>query len=881
MLKIFAILSVRLYMPNMKMPSAHFFSLLLLMSLLNACSAPSARYESTLSEGWTFRQIAPQQTDWQPATIPGDVMTDLAAQGLIPDPLYGFNEQQVQWVSEADWEYRHIFQATDEVLAFEEIELVFEGLDTYAEVLLNGQPVLSADNMFRKWAISCKMQLKPGSNELIVRLNSPIRKGMQKLQAAASLVPAHNEQAPTDQRTSPFSRKAPYHYGWDWGPRLVTSGIWRPVVLSAWSQARLSHTGLFLQNLSAEAASYQAAVTIQALQPANVEVGLQIDGREVARQPVKVLPGNNTAQIDFKIEKPILWWPNGLGAQHLYRAEVLLYAAGRPIDRSSTSVGVRTVEVVNQPDKDGESFFLKVNGVPVFMKGANYIPTDNLPGAFRPEKYEAVIRAAAQANMNMLRVWGGAIYENDLFYELCDQYGLLVWQDFMFACSMVPSEEAHLENIRKEAEENVIRLRNHPSVALWCGNNENLMAWNHWSWQKIYGLSEADSARLFQTYIKVFHEILPEAVEKYSPGTFYWPSSSNGDRSYVLNEKQGYGDLHDWTVWFRSDPIENYRKTTSRFMSEYGMQSLPDIATLKAVAPEGELAPQSAFMRFRQRSPMDWKGPGYNGNDHIRFYMQQRYPVPAQFEDYIYISQLSQAEGMRAAIEAHRSAMPYCMGTLYWQINDCWPTVSWASLDYYFRPKASHYFISKAFEPLIVSAWQEGNQLTAKVVSDRLESTPLQLSVRILTFSGEELYRHQESVVAESNTATQVFSKAIAELGVTPANRPACVAVFTLTNQEGNVQAENLHFFEIPSRMALPTPEISVSVASHSDGEWEVLLQAKQLAKNVWLNASQEGSFSDNYFDMLPGQEKKVRFRPGQSSGQPLAVTVKSLKDVK
>ena len=474
------------------------------------------------------------------------------------------------------------------ILDKDRISITFHGLDTYAEVYLNEVLVLKADNMFRTWEVDIKENLKPGKNELRVYFHSPIKEGMKKFTASPYLVPATNELAPMDQRTSVHTRKAPYHYGWDWGPRLVTSGVWRSVELVGWNAARIESAFLKPETLSTEKAEYTAHLSIESIDDYEGHVGIYMDNKQsdISYHNVSLEPGMNEVEIPVTFIEPKLWWPNGLGEQPLTDVNFQLKIMDEVVDEKAERIGIREVKLVQKPDEHGKSFHFEVNGIPVFMKGANYIPPHNLNPTVTTAQYEMVLDAALAANMNMLRVWGGAIYENDEFYRLCDEKGILIWQDFMFACAMYPATEDFFESVKHEAIDNIKRLRNHASLAMWCGNNENLTAWHKWNWQQTHNLSPEDSADLWHGYEKVFYDILPNAIKTYDPGKFFWPSSPASDINVLANHTSG--DEHDWRIWFQQAPFKTYGENTARFVSEYGLQAYPDMKTIRAFANEDE-----------------------------------------------------------------------------------------------------------------------------------------------------------------------------------------------------------------------------------------------------------------------------------------------------
>jgi beta-mannosidase len=667
-----------------------------------------------INQNWQFRQLNTEK--WHVASVPGCVHTDLMQCGLISDPFYRINELDVQWVDKVDWEYEANFEIDEKLSHHDQLELVFQGLDTYATVYLNESLIFRAANMFREWRINVKPLLEVGQNKLRINFHSPIVEDLLKLNNLGYDLPAVSDQSVTgglgNKKLSIFARKAGYHYGWDWGPRLVTSGIWRPVFLEAWNTARIANLHLVNQQVSKESARVQAIFEIQALKQAKVDLAIEMDGSRQVKRSVELQPGFNSIEIPIDIQQPRLWWTNGLGESFLYLVKAKLEANSLVLDENFQKFGVRALRVVQEKDKIGTSFYIELNGVPVFAKGANYIPGDNFLPRVDPEKYLQVVQSAAQANMNMLRVWGGGIYENDLFYNLCDEYGILIWHDFMFACAMYPSDDAFIENVKQEAIQNIKRLRNHPCLALWCGNNEIDMGWSHelgdpWGWKKNFSAQQV--AQLWRDYKKLFHQILPELVAQYAPGTFYWPSSPLAG----LDERSTYespsGDMHYWGVWHGLHPFEDFKRYIGRFVSEYGFQSFPELKSVKAYTIPDDWDINSEVMKSHQRSPI--------GNLRIKNYMEKYYRVPDSFSNFLYVGQVLQAEAIKYAIEAHRRKKPYCMGSLYWQINDCWPVASWSGIDYFGRWKALHYFAKKAFADILISPTIDAVIIQISVIS--------------------------------------------------------------------------------------------------------------------------------------------------------------------
>jgi len=792
----------------------------------------------TLDKNWKFHQE--NDNTWYPASVPGCVHMDLYNNKIVNDPFYKSNEDSVQWIENKNWIYENKFEVSDEMLSMDRVILNFQGLDTYAAVSINDSLVLNAGNMFREWSVDCKHMLKPGENRITIKFYSPVIKDSVKASQLDYSLP--------DNRV--FTRKAPYHYGWDWGPRFVTMGMWQPVILKAWDGAVIEEMHIYQNKLTEEEAFLTVYVQIQAAESLNADIFLKNKNINtvLADSSLTLKKGKNIVTMDFSIPDPQLWWCNGLGEQYLYSLQGVLSFKDGTIDTCNEKVGLRSIDIVEEKDSVGSSFKVVLNGIPVFMKGANYIPQDSFLPRVTEKRYKDIIQSAVDAHMNMLRVWGGGIYENDVFYDLCDEKGILVWQDFMFACAMYPGDPGFVENVRKEAVQNIKRLRNHPCIALWCGNNEIDEAWHNWGWQEQYGYSDKDSAEIWHNYLKVFHGVLPDAVKKYDPGRFYWSSSPKigWGREQSLRE----GDCHYWGVWWGREPFSVYEEKVGRFMSEYGFQAIPSLKTIQEFTDPGGMNIQSESMQTHQKHPF--------GYELIQEYMERNYKVPEDFASYTYVSQLLQRDGIVRAIEAHRRAKPYCMGTLYWQLNDCWPVVSWSSVDYYRRWKALHYGVKKAYNNILISPVRERNILKVHIVSDEPESVISELRMCLLTFSGECLWEKSFIADIEKNSSKVYYSIPIDNL-LSHGNKEELVFTCSL-EKEQHIIVENIYFFVSPKDLYLDNPDINYEVKRTSKG-YSLDLTCTSFAKDIFLSVdNSDGFFTDNYFDLLPGERKTVEF---------------------
>ncbi|MBS1794828.1 MAG: glycoside hydrolase family 2 protein [Acidobacteria bacterium] len=804
-----------------------------------------ARTEISLNAGWKFREAG--KTEWLPATVPGCVHTDLIANKKIDDPFYRDNEKQLQWIGRTDWEYETRFNVAADTLKRQNLEIVFEGLDTYANVFLNDQPILDADNMFRTWRVDVKKRLKAGENVLRIRFRSPINEILPMMKKLDYELPAVNDQG---EKTSPYTRKAPYQFGWDWGPRFVTSGVWKPVRLEAWDAARIDDLHIKQNKLTKENADLTAALEVVAAGATDATVTIEnaADGKTVATKAVKLAAGVNKIALDFAIANPKLWYPTGFGEQPLYTFRAKLAAGKKTIDERSKRTGLRTLELRQKPDENGISFEFVVNGVRVFAHGANWIPADIFPTRITKEKYKELLTSLKDANMNMLRVWGGGIYEDDYFYEQADEMGILVWQDFMFACSMYPGDKPFLENVRREAVDNVKRLRDHPSIVIWVGNNEIETAWLHWGWKSTL------PNFIWDDYLKLFTRLLPEVLDEYDPSRPYWQSSPSSNFQDDP-DSQRVGDVHYWQVWHAEKPYKEYEKQFPRFMSEYGFQSFPEIETVKTYTTEEDRRSiETPVMLAHQRHP--------RGNQLVRAYMLREYNEPKDFESFLYVSQVLQAEGIKIGAEHFRRIMPRNMGSLYWQANDCWPVASWSGMDYFGRWKALMYYTRRFYAPLLVSPHvDDDGRLDVYVVNDAPDAKKAQLVLSLVDLDGRVLSSQALDLTVEPTKGKSYFSQSVKEFlnGADDKN----AFLLAELNVDGKTVSRNEQFFRPFKELDLKRPAINSVVTPTADG-FKIRLSTDRLAKSVYLAGVADGFFVDNYFDLIPNRPVEVEFRTKQ-----------------
>lgn len=827
--------------------------------------------EQRLPTAWEFRQSGTEK--WAPASVPGCVHTDLIAVGRIDDPSYRLNEKSQQWVGYADWEYQTTFQIDEQTLDKRNVRLVFEGLDTYADVYLNGELLLSADNMFRTWKVDCKKQLRTGENRLRIYFRNVFAKALQSVEATPLLLQAFTNNDQAKVKVNMHNRKAGFHFGWDWGPRLVTCGVWRPIRLQSWDEVLIESTFYEQTSITAERAEITAHVELHDPPTGPVEVVVRHGESELARESVMPDPGKRSIDIDFSIDEPMLWWTHDLGEQPLYDFATEVRTATGGVDQRSTSVGLRDLKVVRDRDEHGRSMSIVLNGVPLFVKGANYIPQDNFQSRVTEAGYRDIIGSAREANMNMLRVWGGGIYEEDFFYDLCDRQGVLVWQDTMFACAMYPWDEAFLANVRAEVIDNAKRLRNHPSVALYCGNNEVEISWYEWGWKDKYRKEE--QAEYEAGLRRLFYETIPVALAEADPTRYYHPSSPiTGYSDRPLHD----GDVHYWGVWHGKEPFEDFDKNVGRFMSEYGFQSYPDIKTVSQYTEPADRSLDSEVMHAHQRSMADEGRDVDYGNRLINKYLRQYFPEPRDFASHLRMTQLVQAYGVQAAIESHRRRKPYCMGTLYWQINDCWPVASWSSIDYYGNWKALHYIVKRVYQRTALSTVQLDDEVEVYAVSDHVGSDiSATLQLEVCDFDGEQLWADSFPVLVSADEGRHLATLPMHEFSDRPRGEQF-LSIQLLV--DGESVASATHCFVPPKHLNLKDPQISSST-KRTDHGYEITLRATHFASYAFIEtADSHGRLSSNFIDLHPGRNYTIHLETDRTLKEHGGLVVRSLYDI-
>ena len=774
-----------------------------------------------LDLGGTWQVAQEGKTDWIPASVPGNVHTDLLNAGKIPDPFYRDNEKQVQWVGETGWIYKRAFQVSNDLLQRDRVLLRCEGLDTLAAIKINGKEIGRADNMFRVWEFDVKSALRSGENEIEITFASPF-----------PYMKERKAQQPEKMKDRAWLRKEPCQFGWDWGPTLVTCGIYKNIGLVAFDTARLSDVLILQDHSQKDRVELQVQVAAETARAAALRavVTVRDNQKEVGSAEVALAEGKGCGTLTIK--EPKLWWPAGMGEHPLYVVETrLLDSAGNLLDQSVKRIGLRTLKML-PPDKNTQApLRFEVNGILYFAKGANCIPFDSFTSRVTPEILRRYVADAVAANMNTLRFWGGGYYEEDELFDACDEMGICVWMDFKFACSGYPAlNDEFMENVRMEARDQLRRLRHHPSIAVWCGNNEIAMM----------------KCMVSEEYDKLFKDLLGAQVKELAPDANYAPGSPD------------CGDNHYWKVWHGGKPFESYRDQ-SGFMSEFGLQSFPEPNSVRLYTDESD--------RNSILSPVmvsHEKNSGVKGIDKITNYMQQYFRPAKDFDSTLWLSQIMQAYGIKMGAEYWRATMPKTMGCVFWQYNDCWPVASWSSVDYYGRWKALHYAARHFYEPLLVSGLEHADKGTVDVfvTSDCMEACRGKASWTATDLNGKVLEQCAQDMEIPARQSqlicTADLSKQCQELGTNG------VLVWLKLEVGGNTVSDNLVFFTAPKELNLANPDIRCEVTESKDG-FCVTLTAQKPALWAWITLSEgDAKYSDNFVHLFPGSPKKILVKPAQ-----------------
>lgn len=788
------------------------------------------------------------ERDAIPVQVPGDVHAALIRAGILPAPYYDDNPEACGWVEDYEWWYRTRFTVPAEMRG-ERFDLVFEGLDTLADIYLNGEKVGSAQNMFTPYRFDVTAHLRQGEENVLAICFHSVVLEAEKRDVSRYWSVFYKPRA--------WVRKAQMNWGWDWGPRLVTVGVWRPVRLEEHTTARIAHLFAYTTRLEENGAEVRLLAEVERIvkdgRPLVVSFAIH-DHEQDWRVSAPVV--GDRAETTLWMESPRLWWTHNLGTPHLYMLEAELLDSTRVIHTEHTRFGVRTIEVDQSPglEPDTTNFTFVLNGVKVFAKGADWIPADNLIGSIPPERYRKLVQMARDANMNMLRVWGGGIYESPAFYQACDEMGILVWQDFMFSCAAYPDDdEDFVREVRREAEAVVKQLRNYPCIALWCGNNENqwIDSMIHWN--------EPDFPFFGR---RIYEEVLPEVCARHDPSRLYWQGSPWGGDDANSDKA---GDKHNWQVWAgmiyprtsREEPRSNptpegvsyrhYAHDKGRFISEFGIHGAPALRTLQRNIPPDQFFYDSEAMLYRIKDP-DTSRKEKMFEAHVW--------QPKDIQEFTILSQMVQAEGLKFGIEHYRRRKFECSGALFWQLNDCWPGISWSVIDYYLNPKGAYHYVARAFAPLLYTFRQEENgSVTLWGVNDTLEPASSDLRIRRMRLDGAVLSDEVHRVKVPANSSQQL-------LHLDPAS-DAGAEFLVVQVRKGDPAPDNIHFFEEWKRLKMPKATVrAVFTPQGEEGcRWQCELSAESYAHFVHLVFPQDAvQVSDNYLFLLPGEPRVVEF---------------------
>jgi beta-mannosidase len=787
-----------------------------------------------------------------PAAIPGDNISALFEAGLIPDPYYGRNEAELQWIGREPWIFRCHFMLDGGFLSSGYQFLELNSVDTFARVSLNGKHAGRCSNMFLRCRFNVSSLLQEGENTLEIFIESPEKKAAELSEGLPYPVP--HTVHPVQSMHRNLIRKAQCHAGWDWGPCLMVSGIYGEVSLNATPLERIDavHTDMSLRDGSWY---LDVAADISAAAEGSTMLEIRCAGAE-CRKEVFLSAGQQTLRETLRVEAPDLWWPAGYGEQPLYTLEV-----STDNDLVSKEIGFRTLEVISEPDDHGVPMTFRINGRDVFCKGANWIPMDALPGRVSEDRYEELIRSATDANMNMLRVWGGGHYESETFYRICDRRGILVWQDFMFACALYPSEEWFLDTVREEVEYQVRRLKDHPSIVIWCGNNEDVGAL---TW---FEESRRNRDRYIIDYDRLNEGVIGKSVKETDPGRRWWPSSPSageGDYSDCWHD-DSRGDMHYWSVWHEGKPFEAYREVTPRFCSEFGFQSFPSARTVNSFAPPGERNITSPVMEHHQKND--------RGNTIIISTISRYFRFPESFEETLYLSQVQQAMAITTAVEEWRSRRPICMGALYWQLNDNWPVASWSSLEYDGGWKPLHYAARRFFAPLhIVMFNRNPGIISVYGLNDTLDTIPGSLEVTVSGFDGVVRNSVVRSCSLEPDSST-LLSEELFDLETGPPEDTFLHCRFV--PDDGGETLENFLLSAVPKSCRMRKADIQMRRLTEGEKEIIELITDVPAFYVVLESREWKGRFSDNCFHLLPRRPKLITLK---GEGYPSDLNVRSLR---
>lgn len=818
----------------------------------------------TLNGTWKMREV--YEAQWQPAEIPGSVMSTLLANGLTNDPYWRTNEYEARELFRKDYEFQREFYVEDELYSKERIELVCHGLDTIAEVYINEKLLASTNNMHRTWRLECKSLLNHGNNIIKIVFRSPLEYIDNYVAEEGKEITNANTGA---IKGNQYIRKAHSMFGWDWGAQIPDAGIWRDIELVGFSDARISDVEI-IQHHNEGKVKLEIITKLEIIHDDNYVLEYEIISPDGNKLSSDKRVNSTVTSYTIDVPHPELWWPNGLGDQPLYDLTVNLVKSGCIDDSKTYTIGLRTITISQDKDQWGSEFAFKVNGVKIFAKGADYIPEDTIYSHITKDRIKYLVDSSVRANYNCLRVWGGGYYPSDYFYDLCDRAGIIVWQDLMFACNIYELNKEFEENIVEETKDNVRRLRHHASLGVWCGNNEIETAWANWG-----GFKE-HSPKLKADYIKQFEYVLPRTVEKEDRQTFYWLSSPSSGGGFDNPEDQNRGDVHYWEVWHGLKPFEDYRNYYFRFCSEFGFQSFPSIKTVNSFTEKGDRNIFSKVMESHQKNG--------SANGQILYYLSENFLYPNDFKDLLYVSQILQGIAIKFGVEHWRRHRGRCMGALYWQLNDNWPVASWSSLDYYGRWKALHYMAKNFYEDIAGSLMREGSLVEAHIQNETLSDCTCNVEVTLKKMDFTIVDKSIYNVTVPALSAVKAMDKDYTSFIKGHESELFVEAVFT--DEAGNKGYEVV-FFEPYKHLELEEPNISFEI-EEEEAAYRISLRSDNLACFVELDfEDSDAIFSDNYFYLSGPEPREIELLKEDITGEPIndkndlvkKLLVRSLRD--
>jgi len=775
-------------------------------------------------------------TRWMNARVPGTVHTDLMSLGIIPDPYYRMNERDVQWVDTCTWEYKKDFTLSADFENYKRIELIVEGLDTFATILVNDSIVAESDNMFAEQRIDIRSNIKKGKNSVCIIFHSPT-------ECITALEKKYGELLVANEPARVYARKAQYSFGWDWGPKLTTSGIWRSIYIEMGNGTRLKEPFIKTVTIDNDHAVVECISGIEKNQNKVYKLKVIISGDDhIIESAVRL--ENDFASVRMEIPEPQLWWPNGWGEAYLYTAQFqLLDETENVVDSYETHFGIRTVKLIREKDEAGESFIFEINGRKIFSKGANWIPADNFITRIPDARYERLLHLAADAHMNTIRVWGGGIYEQKIFYDICDRFGLMVWQDFMFACGEYPEHENFVENVRSEATQVVKKLRNHPSIIIWCGNNENeYMYCNENPTKKPDDMKGA----------RIFRDVIKEICDTFDDTRPYWRSSPFGTGH--PNEETN-GNHHQWDSWSNWKDFQDYSNISPRYVTEFGFQAPPNRKTFDEVTEKNDRNFQSPVLEHHNKQ--------VEGTERLYKFQAGHYTLVNEYDEFIYRGQLLQAEALKYAIEHWRRKKFHTAGSIFWQLNDCWPVSSWSVIDSSLRPKAGYYYSKRFFAPVLVSIHQLRGKYNIFITNDTLQKVEGTLILDLFDTRAKKKQLFKKRISVDENTSRIAVEIKNSDI---PINDPASEYLRVRYKVEREIISENRFFIVKPKHFIFPEGNPKIKISKVGENNYSIEVASRLFIKNLYLDMMKDDIIlTDNYFDIDAGEKKTVYFSSTRS----------------